>query len=265
MRRTVTAAMDLDVTSASDLVLAVSVAQLPGLSVEERLRVELDGDPLPVEELTESTGTRLHLAHAPTGIVTIRYEATVDGRAAPVAVEDLDRIASLRPSRYCESDQLLPTAHAEFAGLEGKALLDAISSWVGAHLIYVPGSSKPTDGATETLLARQGVCRDYAHLVVALLRALDVPARLVAVYAPGLQPMDFHAVAEAHVEGEWQVVDATALAPRSSLLRIATGRDAADTAFLTTIGGAVTLTSLQVTAVVDALPADDMTALVRLG
>ena len=265
MRRTVSAAMDLDVTSASDLVLAVSVARLPGLTVEERLRVELDGDPLAVEELTEATGTRLHLVHAPTGTVTVRYDATVEGRATPVPVTDLDRIASLRPSRYCESDQLLPTAHAEFAGLQGKALLDAVSSWVGAHLVYVPGSSKPTDGATETLLARQGVCRDYAHLVVALLRALDVPARLVAVYAPGLQPMDFHAVAEAHVEGEWHVVDATALAPRSSLLRIATGRDAADTAFLTTIGGAVALTSLLVTAVVDELPADDVTGLVRLG
>ena len=85
-------------------------------------------------------------------------------------VEDLDLIAARRPSRYCESDQLLPTAQAEFSGLEGKALLDAVSSWVGARLSYIPGSSKPTDGATETLLARQGVCRDYAHLVVALLR-----------------------------------------------------------------------------------------------
>ncbi len=105
---------------------------------------------------------------------------------------------------------------------------------------------------------------DYAHLVVALLRALDVPARLVAVYAPGLDPMDFHAVAEAYIDGAWHVVDATALAPRSTLLRIATGRDAADTAFLTTIGGLVALRMLNVTATVDDLPLDDMTRLVRL-
>lgn len=265
MRRIVSAAMDLDVTATSDLVMAVSVTPLPGLTIDERLVVELDGTPLPLEELTEATGTRLQLAHAERGRVTVRYDATVDGTAEAAPVDELDLIAYRRPSRYCESDQLLPTAHAEFTGLEGKPLLDAVSSWVGAHLSYLPGSSKPTDGATETLLARQGVCRDYAHLVVALLRALDVPARLVAVYAPGLDPMDFHAVAEAYVEGAWHVVDATALAPRSTLLRIATGRDAADTAFLTTIGGLVQLSTLRVTATVDALPSDDVTRLVRLG
>ncbi|MGT2424762.1 transglutaminase-like domain-containing protein [Amnibacterium kyonggiense] len=264
MRRTVSAAMDLEVRSSSALVMAVSVARLPGLSIDEVLTVELDGAPLPVQELVEATGTRLHLARAEAGSVAIRYDAVVEGAAPPAPVAELDLIACRRPSRYCESDQLTPTAQAEFAGLSGKALLDAVSSWVGAELSYLPGSSRPTDGATETLLARQGVCRDYAHLVVALLRALDVPARLVAVYAPGLDPMDFHAVAEAYVEDAWHVVDATALAPRSTLVRIATGRDAADTAFLTTIGGLVDLTSLSVTATVDALPADDMTRLVRL-
>ena len=115
-----------------------------------------------------------------------------------------------------------------------------------------------------TLLARQGVCRDYAHLVVALLRSLHVPARVVAVYAPGLDPMDFHAVAEAYVEGDWCVVDATTLAPRGSLLRVATGRDASDTAFLSAYGGVVDLQDLEVSAVVDSLPADDLHTLVHL-
>ncbi len=265
MRRTVSAAFDLDVTADADLVLAVAVARLPGLAVEERLQVRQDGRDLPLEELTEATGTRLHLAHAGVGPVAVRYEAQAEGRAEPVPVDPLDLIAHRRPSRYSESDQLLATAQAEFGGLAGKALLDAVSSWVGARLSYVPGSSRPTDGATETWLARAGVCRDYAHLVVALLRALDVPARLVAVYAPGLDPMDFHAVAEAFVEDAWHVVDATALAPRGTLLRIATGRDAADTAFLTTIGGGVDFLRMRVTAVADALPDDDVTALVRLG
>ena len=113
-----------------------------------------------------------------------------------------------------------------------------MSSWVGTRLDYVPGSSDPIDGAVDTLLAGAGVCRDYAHLVVALLRAVNVPARLVAVYAPGCQPMDFHAVAEAFVDGVWRVVDATCLAPRQTMVRIATGRDAADTAFLDNHKGA---------------------------
>jgi transglutaminase-like putative cysteine protease len=127
------------------------------------------------------------------------------------------------------------------------------------------GSSQPTDGAVATLLSRRGVCRDYAHLVIAFLRALDVPARMVAVYAPGLDPMDFHAVAEAYVDGDWYVVDATTLAPRSTLMRIATGRDASDTAFLSTRRGVVTLNNLEVSAVSDVLPNDDIFQLVRLG
>jgi transglutaminase-like putative cysteine protease len=135
---------------------------------------------------------------------------------------------------------------------------------VGDRLTYVPGASQPTDGAVATLLARAGVCRDYAHLVVALLRSLDVPARLASVYAPGLSPMDFHAIAEAYVDGAWQAVDATALAPRSSLLRIATGQDASETAFLTQHGAAVDLRRMRITAVVDELPGDDLTQFVPL-
>ncbi len=73
----------------------------------------------------------------------------------------------------------------------------------------------------------------------------------MSVYAPGVYPMDFHAVAEAFVDGQWRVVDATLLAPRQSLVRITTGRDAADTAFLDNHKGAITLNKLVVTAVVD--------------
>lgn len=100
--------------------------------------------------------------------------------------------------------------------------------------------------------------------MVALLRGLDVPARLVSVYAPGLFPMDFHAVAEAFVEDAWHIVDATALAPRSSLLRIATGQDASETAFLSQHWAQVDLNRMAVTAVVDELPSDDLHELVQL-
>jgi transglutaminase-like putative cysteine protease len=109
------------------------------------------------------------------------------------------------------------------------------------------------------------VCRDFAHLTIAFLRACDVPARLASVYAPGLSPMDFHAVAEAWVDGAWWAVDATRLAPRQSMLRIATGRDAADIAFLTNTWSDLRLTKLEVLAVVDELPQDDGTQLVQLG
>jgi transglutaminase-like putative cysteine protease len=176
---------------------------------------------------------------------------SIAAAAEPAPVEDIDLITYLRPSRYCESDSLGPTAVSEFGGLTGVHLLEAVVDWVSDRIVYVTGSSRPTDGAVSTLLARQGVCRDFAHLSIALLRALNVPARLAAVYAPGLSPMEFHAVAEAHVDGAWYVVDATKLAPRQSLLRIATGRDAADTAFLTNNGAALTLGELEVMAVAD--------------
>jgi transglutaminase-like putative cysteine protease len=157
-------------------------------------------------------------------------------------------------------------ARAEFAGITTDAdLLAAVSSWVGGKLSYRPGSSGPADGAVDTLLAGRGACHDQAHLVIALLRALGVPARMVAAYAPGLDPMDFHAVAEAAVDGYWRVVDPTALAPRAALVRIACGRDAADTAFLSVHGGAADLLEANVTALVDGtLPGDDATELVSI-
>ena len=87
---------------------------------------------------------------------------------------------------------------------------------------------------------------------------------MTSVYAPGLTPMDFHAVAEAYVDGAWWMVDATRLAPRQSMVRIATGRDAADTAFLTNHWADLRLTDLAVLAIVDELPTDDPAELVQL-
>jgi transglutaminase-like putative cysteine protease len=249
-----------------EAMLQIAVSGVPADQLDEALEVTCDGRPLPARELLTENG-RVHLLHPPPGRLEIAYRATVSGEAPGSAVTDAEHITFLRPSRYAESDRLAPTAQAEFAGVTGAAeLLAAVSSWVGARLDYVPGSSGPTDGAVDSLLLRRGVCRDYAHLVVALLRALDVPARLAAVYAPGLDPMDFHAVAEAAVDGRWRAVDATLLAPRSSLVRIATGRDAADTAFLSLYGGAADLLETQVGAVIDGdLPGDDVWELVSIG
>lgn len=264
MQRDVASRIVLSVTEPSDLVFAVAVSDRLAPD-SESLRATIDGSPAAVREIRGATGTRLHRLESGQGELVLEYSATVTGRGAEAEADEHELLVARLPSRYAESDALLPTARAEFSGISDPvALLAAVSSWVGTHLSYVPGSSLPTDGAVRTLLARQGVCRDYAHLCVALLRALGVPARTVSVYAPGLDPMDFHAVAEAWVGERWRVVDATTLAPRSTLVRIATGRDAADTAFLTTISGGVTLRELTVTAVADALPVDDVRELVSL-
>ena len=234
---------------------------------DEELAVFLDGARLEVQELEDDAGNRHHLVRVPAGRLEVAYDVVVQGRVPPPPTTPLDPLVLTRPSRYCEADRLASFAAAEFRGLtEAADLLPAVSSWVGEKLEYVPGSSEPTDGALNTLLERRGVCRDYAHLTVALLRACGVPSRVVAVYAPGLWPMDFHAVVEAIVDGVWRVVDPTLLAPRTSLVRIATGRDAADTAFLTSYGGFLTPNRVEVGAIVDPyLPSDDVTELVSLG
>lgn len=264
MIRRVSAQIQAQVTQPAEIVFSVAVAQGADVA-SETLSITVDGVEQPTSELLAPLGTRLHLVRAALGELRLEYSAEVTGKAVPLVGDDGERIIYLRPSRYAESDRIAAVARAEFDGLTGKGLLDAVSSWVGAQLAYVSGSSRPIDGAVDTYLARQGVCRDFAHLVVALLRSVNVPARLVSVYAPGLDPMDFHAVAEAWLDGSWNVVDATALAPRSTMLRIATGRDAADTAFMTVQSGLANLGGMAVTATVDpALPADDMTVLHQL-
>jgi transglutaminase-like putative cysteine protease len=265
-RRHVSGHLVFDARQPLTMILKVAVSDMPGAEVDERLTITCDGEPLRANELVVVGEGRAHVLAVPPGRVVVDYAASVSGRVAPPAVTEADRMIYLRPSRYAESDRLGAVAQAEFAGITTAAsLLAAVSSWVGTKLSYVPGSSGPTDGAVDTLLARQGVCRDYAHLVIALLRALDVPARMAAAYAPGLNPMDFHAVAEAAVDGYWRVVDATLLAPRATLVRIASGRDAADTAFLSTYGGAAELLEIWVTAVVEGdLPCDDVSQLTSI-
>ncbi len=263
MQRDVSVHLGLTVDAPATLLFSAAVSPR-GAEVDERLEIIADGTPVEPVMFTDHYGSRLHRVECGAGPVTFDYRATVTGQGEADTASDIDLVTFLRPSRYCESDTLHPTAAAEFGALEGHDLLAAVAAWVHDTLDYVSGSSLPTDGAVRTLLARQGVCRDFAHLTVALLRARDVPARLVSVYAPGLTPMDFHAVCEAWVDGAWHLVDATWLAPRQTLVRIATGRDAADTAFLTSYGGEVVLDTMQVSAVADTLPADDWSSLVDL-
>ena len=265
MERIVSSRIVLNVTEPAGLVFAVAVNESCATSAES-FSVRRDGLLVEAEELPDAHGGRLHRLHSGPGELIVDYTATVTEPAPLPETTATDLLVYTRPSRYAESDALGPMATSEFSGLtEPEAIIAAVSSWVGTRLAYESGTSLPTDGAVRTLLNRKGVCRDFAHLCIALLRALDIPARFVSVYAPGLSPMDFHAVTEAWIGGTWRVVDATALAPRTAFVRIATGRDAADTAFLTVIGGRADLLSTEVSATVSgSLPDDDLTRLVSL-
>jgi transglutaminase-like putative cysteine protease len=267
MRREVGAELDIEITAPTTMEFQIAVAPHPGAEVSESLSFDLNGTRVQPFEISGTHGNRIHQLEVGVGNLKVDYAATIVGRTAPAPVTPYDQSMYLRPSRYAEADKFFGFAATEFGEYEESAvLLEQVSSWVGTRLNYVPGSSDPIDGAADTLLSGAGVCRDFAHLVVALLRAVNVPARVVSVYAPGLYPMDFHAVAEAFVDGQWRVVDATLLAPRQTLVRIATGRDAADIAFLDNHKGSINLNKLKVMAFSDGdLPRDSIDQLVSIG
>jgi transglutaminase-like putative cysteine protease len=265
MDRTVGAELGITAYGECQVELQIAAARTPGLDVREELTIVHESGELTAVEVAAPHAGRMHLVTLPAGFSRVTYQAKVSGVAETPEPAPADLSLYRRPSRYIESDTFGGFAVSEFGNVNDEDLIATVSSWVGTRLVYVPGSSGPTTGATDTLLSGAGVCRDYAHLVIAMLRSLGVPARLTAVYAPGCDPMDFHAVVEAFVSDGWYVVDATALAPRSSLVRIATGRDAADTAFMTTVSGMVNLDWSFVTAVADdGLPSDDLDQIVAL-
>jgi len=155
-----------------------------------------------------------------------------------VAALPVEILPYLRGSRFCESDRFERVAHREFPTVTGGDRVEAIIDWLRGHLDYRPGSSAGTTTAADTYLSRYGVCRDFAHLAIALCRASDIPARMVSVYALDLSRPDFHAVAEAYVGERWRLFDPSGLAAVDGMIRIGHGRDAADIAFLTIYGEA---------------------------
>lgn len=248
--------------------VAVSVALAEHMVAFETLAVtDGGGGTVAADVLALGSGTRMHLVDARSGNLTIHYDALsapVRPDACPVTARD--RLVYLRPSRYCPSDRLAGMAANEFGGIEATAdRVQAITRWINYAVAYVPGASDAGDDAMHPLLTRQGVCRDFAHLGVTLCRAVGVPARYVSVYAPGLDPMDAHAVFEAEIDGSWRVFDATGLAPRTSLVRIATGRDAADAALVSPISAQLGVPELEVTVTAQPeLPDDNWGELVTL-
>jgi transglutaminase-like putative cysteine protease len=277
MQSTVSSRLELKIFGRTDMIFSIAVAKNVAI-VSESLFFSLNETPVEPRELVAHHGTRLHTLIGASGTMVVEYTATIDApptTASNIATDtfapsvsgiddSLDEILYRRPSRYCESDILFATARAEFSGLVGHELALSVTEWVASRIRYVSGSSNSSDSAVRTLIARRGVCRDFAHLVIALLRAMDVPARMAAVYAPGLTPMDFHAVAEAYIDGQWWLLDATRLAPRHSMVRIATGRDASDIAFLSYYWANVSVEKLTVSAVASELLIDDGITPVRL-
>jgi transglutaminase-like putative cysteine protease len=270
--RVVTCDLVLDVSEAAEVTLQIAASSSAGRVEDERFTVTTEGAPPgALEELRAPNGERMQVILADPGRLTVAYRAEIVARTvrsddATSDATGYERQLYLRPSRYCPSDHLIGFAVAEF-GTRGDivARVATITEWIRARISYVPGSSDVHDSAEHTLLTGMGTCRDFAHLGVALCRATGIPARFAAVYAPGLFPMDFHAVFETLQRGRWCVHDATGLAPRPSLVRIATGRDASDAAFCAVISGTAELELLEVSATVGGvLPRDNQSRIVEL-
>lgn len=213
------------------------------------LQSNIQIDPqLPFEKYVEPYAeNQFFRVNAPSGKLQVSYQATVELShfyEAPEAIPEvppadlpLDTLHYLYPSRYCQSDKLMRLAQYEFGDLKsGYSRVSAICNWIYDNVAYQSFSSNQNTSAYDTATERVGVCRDFAHLGIAFCRALNIPARFVSGYAYGLNPPDFHACFEAYLGDRWYLFDPSRLVPQTGIIRIGTGRDAADVSFATMFG-----------------------------
>jgi transglutaminase-like putative cysteine protease len=246
MRLSITTELDYDLRAPTDVILQIEAAAIPEQRIEHA-HIDLSD----VAHFARLPGHNMigdRICLRTEGSLKVRYEATVDVRRLDAEIESLSAlpphdlpagtIEYLLPSRYCPSDDFMALVEADFGGYSGGARIAAIRDWIAQSIAYQSGSSNSATDAMATYVSRCGVCRDFAHLVVTMARASAIPARFASVYAPNVEPQDFHAVAEVFLEGAWYPVDATGMATAQDMAKIGVGRDAADVSFLTSYGSA---------------------------
>lgn len=203
------------------------------------------------ELVRNEEGTRYLRLKAFCGPLSLTYQGIVDInhhhenpdllREMKVSEIPLDVLTYIYPSRYCQSDKFAALANHEFGSMTpGYYRVLAIRDWVTNRTRFTAGSSGSTTSALETLLDHKGVCRDFAHLMIAMCRALNIPARFISGIDygadPGLGPPDFHAYVEVMLSGRWYLFDPSGVTNPMGLVRLGTGRDAADVAFANVFG-----------------------------
>ncbi|QQA44877.1 transglutaminase family protein [Pelagovum pacificum] len=220
--------VDGQIVKSPELILppASHTARIPGEDdIGERIWMQTNG-PLQVTYRTQ--------------VEVTREDADLSGLASqPPHLMDAVTTRYLFASRFCPADEFQSFVNAEFGNLAGGARIAAMRDWIQQAVSYVPGSSGPHTTAVQTFIERQGICRDFAHLMVTLSRASGIPARMVSVYSPDVTPPDFHAVAQIWLEDGWHLVDATGMGSPSRTAIVGVGLDAAEIAFLTLYGNAV--------------------------
>ena len=246
----------------SDIALSmanVHAAVTPRQQVIEEDFVVSPGVPWTVET-DDATSNRIAKFSSEAGLLAAHYEGLVDITHRIVDPADVVAeapselpVSSLRflyPSRYCPSDAISQKAWDLFGHLpRGYEQVRAVRDWVRDNIKFKIGTSHSGTTAVDTLRDGCGVCRDFAHTFIAYCRALNYPSRFCTGVDygadPALGPPDFHAYAEVQMGGHWYLFDATGISPITGLIRIGTGRDAADAAVASIFGGA-SCTSMRV-------------------
>lgn len=238
--------LDYALEQTTDILLQIEAARLDGQVISEP-SLELTGNTsLHRVDGEDNIGERIWLR------CEDRLTASYSARAAigrpmidctelaamPLHELPSETVKYLMGSRYCDVAKFQSFVAQEFGDPTGGAKIIAMRDWIEDRLSYVPGSSNAGTTAVDTFVARQGICRDYAHVLIAMARAAAIPARMVSVYALGVDPQDFHAVAEVYLDGSWHLVDPTGMAKDGAIAKIGVGRDAADISFLTAYGRA---------------------------
>ena len=247
--------LDYELTGPSSILLHIEAANQPDQTVQSaNINAQY---PYHFTRVTgdEGVGERIWLQAE--GRFTCNYSATV---SVSRPVPDFSRLSFVPPhllpgdavkylmgSRFSPSDEFHNFVISEFGHTQGGERIQTMLAWIKRTIEYVAGSSDAQTSALDTFVQRRGVCRDFAHLIVTLARASSIPARMVSVYALGIKPSDFHAVAEVFLDGAWHMVDATGMAQAGGMARIGVGRDAADIPFMSVFGGPAMMLNQSVT------------------
>jgi transglutaminase-like putative cysteine protease len=256
MKFNVLTEMEYVARSPGTIILNIHALRTPHQTViNETLTIE---PYIKVEELiaAQSENRLIRFEIEDASSIKVTYKATIDNfceiqdyteiQEIPVAKMDTAVLPYLYPSRYCQSDRLYRLANNLFGHIINPfEKVATLTNWIHKNVEYLSGNTNAQTSAYDTVTAQTGVCRDFAHLGIALCRALTIPARYFTGYAWQLKPADFHACFEAYIGNAWVLFDATKLVPLNGLIKIASGRDAADTA-IANIFGNVMFTSMLV-------------------
>jgi len=233
------------------LSLSVHPSRIADLITPDRIRFNPS---IPANTYHDGFGNFCHVIRAPKGRLTISTDFVVRDSGEPDAVapeakqhelEDLpvEVLVYLLGSRYCETDRLSNMAWSLFGKVpKGWPLVQAICDYVHGHIRFGYEHASPTKTAFDAYTEKRGVCRDFAHLAVALCRCMNVPARYCTGYLGDIgvpledTPMDFSAWFEVYLGGRWYTFDARHNVPRIGRIVMARGRDATDVAIVTSFG-----------------------------